>query len=61
MLAWILLELTQCLPSFFMLLWSNILLKSHKQERKFDIDGVFSSIFNLTLHPQLTLAKNLLK
>ncbi len=55
-LAWIFLELMQCLPSFFMLLWSIIFFQSHKQERKFDIDGVFSSIFNLTLHPPLTLA-----
>jgi hypothetical protein len=39
-----------------MLLWSIIFFQSHKQERKFDIDGVFSSIFNLTLHPPLTLA-----
>jgi len=56
MLAWILLELTQCLPSFFMLLWSIVFFQSHKQERKFDIDGVFSSIFNFTMHPPLTLA-----
>jgi hypothetical protein len=56
MLAWILLELTQFLPSFFMLLWSIIFFQSHKQERKFDVDGVFSSIFDLTMHPPLTLA-----